>query len=45
MVLAQVALIISIILFTLIAIAAAIVLSLISIYIPNRSVATSGIEL
>jgi hypothetical protein len=45
MVLGKVALITCIILFSIIGIAAAVVLSIISIYVRNHSVATSGIEL
>jgi hypothetical protein len=45
MVLGKVALIACIILFSIIGVAAAVVFSLISIYVPKHSVATSGIEL
>jgi hypothetical protein len=45
MVVGKVALIIGIIVFSIIGVAAAVVFSLISIYVPNHSVATSGIEL
>jgi hypothetical protein len=41
----KVAIIFCIILFALTGLAAAIILSLISIYVPNHSVPTSGIEL
>jgi len=43
--LGKIAIIYGVIAFALIAVAATIVLSLISLYIPNESVATSGIEL